>query len=102
MGEPYHFDELRQLELDGDREGLRNINHRTNQLVVPGDEIVVQPLRIGISFCKRGKTGLGNRSQRGNHCNRTTCGKYAYIRIDRSTRKNSIVLIVRLRPVTIG
>ncbi|GBM34803.1 hypothetical protein AVEN_7850-1 [Araneus ventricosus] len=48
----YHFDELRQLELDGDREGLRNVDHRPNQLVVAGDEIIVQPLRIGIPFCK--------------------------------------------------
>ncbi|GFY46340.1 hypothetical protein TNIN_115681 [Trichonephila inaurata madagascariensis] len=102
MREPYHFDELRQLELDGDRKGLRNINHRSNQLVVPGDEIVVQPLRIGVSFWKRGKKGLCNRSLCDNHCNRITRDKHRFSCNDAGAMKNSALLIVLPQPLTIG
>jgi hypothetical protein len=42
----YHINELRELELEPDGDGLRHVDHRPHQLVVVGQEVVVEPLGI--------------------------------------------------------
>lgn len=45
----YHIDELRKLELYFNGEGVCDIDHWTNQLVVIRQEVVVQSLRVWVS-----------------------------------------------------
>lgn len=45
----YHIDELRKLEFYFNGEGVCDVDHWTNQLVVIRQEVVVQSLRVWIS-----------------------------------------------------
>lgn len=45
----YNIDQLRELELDFNGEGVCDVDHWTNQLVVIRQEVVVQSLRVWIS-----------------------------------------------------
>ena len=49
----YHVDELRQLELDPDRESVCGVDDRAHQLVVVGEEVVVEALGIGVASVER-------------------------------------------------
>lgn len=46
----YHIDELRKLEFYFNGEGVCDVDHWTNQLVVIRQEVVVQSLRVWISW----------------------------------------------------
>lgn len=44
----YHIDELRQLKLDAYTQHVRGVHHRAHELVVVGQQVVVEPLRVRI------------------------------------------------------
>lgn len=46
---PYHVDELGKFELDADPEDVRRVDHRPDQLVVVGQEIVVETLGVWVA-----------------------------------------------------
>jgi len=57
MGCTHHINELRQLQLDPDGQGIRGVDHRPDQLVVVGQEVIVQSLRVGVSRVENGPCG---------------------------------------------
>jgi hypothetical protein len=51
----YHINELREFELDPDCEWIRGVLHRSHQLVVVRQQVVVQPLRVRIAGVDDGR-----------------------------------------------
>ena len=45
----HHVDELRELELEPDGHRLRDVDDGPHQLVVVGEEVVVEPLGVGVA-----------------------------------------------------
>lgn len=45
----HHVDELRQLELDADPEDIRGVDDRSHQLVVVGEQVVVETLGVRVA-----------------------------------------------------
>ena len=45
----HHVDELRELELELDGDGVRDIHDGSDQLVVRGEQVVKQPLGVGVA-----------------------------------------------------
>lgn len=52
-GMTYQIDELGEFELDADREDVRIVHHGPDDLVVIGEEVVVEPLRVRIPSARR-------------------------------------------------
>jgi hypothetical protein len=47
--ETYHVDELGELKLDADAQHVRGVDHGAHELVVVGQQVVVEALRVGVA-----------------------------------------------------
>lgn len=44
----YHVDELREFQFNLDGQGVADVGHRSDEFVVVGEEIVVEPFSVRI------------------------------------------------------
>ena len=45
----HHGNQLGELELEVDSDGLGDVGHGPHQLVVVGEEVIIEPLGIGVT-----------------------------------------------------
>jgi len=45
----YHVDELGELKLDADAQHVRGVDHGAHELVVVGQQVIVETLRVGVA-----------------------------------------------------
>ena len=58
-GATHHVDKLGEFELDADGEGVGGVAHRPHQLVVVGQQVVIETLCVRIAHIDHGITVAG-------------------------------------------
>lgn len=68
----HHVDELTQLELDAHGESVADVEHGPHELVVVAEQVVVQPLGVGVGGAAGERGQRGQQQQRGRGVRRGT------------------------------